>query len=691
MHVATRQVGNVPADATTFVDRRAELADIRRLLSQARLVTLIGPGGVGKSRLALRVGARRGRFADGVWLVDLAPLQDPALIAHTVLDALAIQDVTGEDPVAVLSQFLRHRRLLLVWDNCEHLTQACAELATALLRAAASLRILVTSRQELHAPGEHVYHLLPLPADVEYRGGRHAAAELFAQRAAAVQPGFKITDKNRLHVMDICRRLDGIPLAIELAAARLPGMSVRQLADLLDDRFGLLIGWSTPLPQHRTLRATVDWSYELCEPMERVLWARATVFAGGFDLTAAEEICAGAGIDRSDVLHLLDRLIGKSILGFEQRSDRMRFGILDTLRRYGRDRLRATGEETRLQQAHAEHFLRLAEQAEQDWFGPEQRYWFDWLKDEHDNLRAAFHFLAARDAEAALRMAAALWFHWVFSGRLAEGRLWLQQALALPAAPTAPRARALWTDAMLAGMEGRLDIAADRATQARDLAEEVGEPLIAAQALARMGVVAMYRRDPAAETMTRQALARIAALGRSDDAYAVVTRHALAGAKLEIGDLPGAARLGAECIDICQVHGDQRLLLVTLMVLALVEWSRGRLPVAAAHAGRALSLQCVYATPVFMARIVEIRAWIAQSADQSEGAAVLLGAADRLWHGSGIGGSLRVPYFSVPHQRCVAGSRGALGDAAFEAAFQRGRTLTSEKIITFVLGTQLRG
>jgi non-specific serine/threonine protein kinase len=510
--------------------------------------------------------------------------------------------------------------------------------------------------------------------------------ELFAQRAAAVVPAFAVTEDNHPHVVDICRRLDGIPLAIELAAVRLRGLSVQQLAARLDDRFRLLAtGQRGRLPHHRT---AVDWSFELCDRAERTLWARASVFAGGFDLEAAEEVCAGAGIDRADVVDLVDGLVGKSILICEERAGRARYRMLDTLRQYGRDRLREAGEEIRLGRAHADRHLRLAGQAERDWFGPDQLDWLRWLRDEHDNLRAALDFfLTARDSPAALRMAGALWFHWGFSGRVAEGRVWLERALALPAESTPARARALWAAAVLASAEGRLDMATELAAQAGELADRLDDGLTAARAVARAGTVAMYRADTKrVEALTAQALAGFDAIGRSDSADAVIARLTLAFARMNTGDLAGAAELCRQCMEICRAHGDQTLTAVTLNTLAVLEWSGADLPEAAGHARDALLLRGTRAIPLNLAHAVEILAWIAATAGECERAAVLLGAADLLWRTFDIGKLLHATSHLAPHRHCEAAVRRSLGDAAFDRAHQRGNAFTLDDIVAFAVG-----
>src|SRR5215831_2521767 len=325
MALVARVTGNLPAELTSFVGRRGELAEVRRLLASSRLVTLTGVGGVGKTRLALRAAAElRRAFRDGVWLVRLDQLREEALVAEAVAGALGLQDRAGYAPAAALAEYLAGRQLLLVLDNCEHLVDAVAELADLLLRTAAGLRVLATSREALTIDGESVLAVPPLP--VPPPGRRLTAAELtrfpavglFAERAAQVVPGFAVTEANAAAVAGICARLDGLPLAIELAAARLPVLSAEQIDERLGDRLGLLTAGGRARPaRQQTLRASIEWSWELCTRAERLLWARCSVFAGGFELDAAEGICAGRLLAAGDVLELLAALAGKSILAVE--------------------------------------------------------------------------------------------------------------------------------------------------------------------------------------------------------------------------------------------------------------------------------------------------------------------------------------------------------------------------------------
>jgi len=346
-----RRPGDLPAEVSGFVGRRDELARLARQLRSARLVTVTGPGGVGKTRVALRTASRlSGEFEGGVCLAELAGLRDPELLPHTVATCLGLPERDARTQLGAVLDYLRDRQLLLILDTCEHLVDACASLAGAVARETAGVTVLATSRQPLDIPGEHTCLIPPLP--VPEARSRDAAGgdsvELFAQRAAAVVPGFAITEANREDVARLCRRLDGIPLAIELATVRLRAVPLEQLASRLEDRFRLLTGSRrAALPHHQTLRTATEWSYDLCSPAEQLLWARLSVFAGSFDIAAAEQVCGGGALARADILETLIGLVDKSVV-LRTGDNGARYRLLDTIREFGAERLAGTGEEDRL-------------------------------------------------------------------------------------------------------------------------------------------------------------------------------------------------------------------------------------------------------------------------------------------------------------------------------------------------------
>jgi predicted ATPase/class 3 adenylate cyclase len=515
---------NLPVQLTSFIGREREMEEIKRILGGTRLLTLTGAGGAGKTRLALQVAADTLElYPDGAWVVELAGLTDRALVTQAVASALGVPESHGGAVVETLSAYLAPKCLLLVLDNCEHLIDACASLAETLLRRCRSLRILCTSREGLAIPGETVW-LVPSLAtpDAASLGtpeacraaalSRIESARLFTERAAAAQPSFALSDQNAAAVAQICHRLDGIPLAIELAAARVKALSVEQIAARLDDRFRFLTGGSrTALPRQQTLQALIDWSYSLLTEPERTLFRRLSVFAGGWTLAAAEAVCAGDGLEGADVLELLSQLVNKSLVAVEEQRGENRYRFLETIRQYARGRLFESEETAGVADRHLALFLALAQEAERCLGGPEQREWLDRLQAEHDNLRAAMEWSRADPArqESGFRLAAALARFWYIRGMLSEGRRRLSEGLAAGgAAPAALRARALAGAALLAHAQGDYVQAPALARESLALARGAGDSGAMMAALDVGGIVAEYQEDyPRAESICEEALA----------------------------------------------------------------------------------------------------------------------------------------------------------------------------------------
>lgn len=667
----SRRAVGFPAETTSFVDRRHEAAEAKRLLSVSRLLTLTGPGGVGKTRLAARVAAQLSRaFPDGVWLVPLAALQDEGLVPHTVAAALGIRDERGGRPMEALIEYLRDRRLLLVLDNCEHLPQACAVLAAAVLAAARGVRILATSRHRLGLTEEHLLDVPPLPSpDPEelagpgVPGGRYPALDLFADRAAAVVPGFTITAENQQAVARLCRRLDGLPLAIELAAVRMRALGVDQLLERLDDRYRLLTGGSPAVPpRHQTLRSTVDWSHGLCTPQEQLVWARLSVLVGGFDLDAAEAVCADERLGRCGVFEAVAGLVDKSVLIREAGTDGrpVRYRLLGSLRDYGLEKLSGLGEAAMARRRHCDYFLRLAGGYEKRWFGPGQSEAVARLRAEQDNLRGALDFCLSTEGEAqsALHLAGTLWFYWSVKGAWGEGRYWLDQAIRAGAQPTGARAKALWLGGLLALINGRstallaLEEAAGRERQPGDDLPVAVAPLDLAPARSRDG----------GEMMT----------------FAILTRVELACTLVFHGRPERAVPLCAQARAVCEAHGEQWALSYVLRILALAQWALGDPESAAGHARAALRLKHLIRDTHGLGRVLDILALIAVELGAVERSAVLLGAVARLRRETGRSAD-------ESGSRAERQTRQALGECVFRRAFRYGAGLSQAEAVAYAL------
>lgn len=431
---------NLPVQLTSFVGREREMAEVERLLVTTHLLTLTGAGGCGKTRLSLQVAADvLDEYEDGVWLVELAPLSDPSLLPQAVAAVLGVKEEPGKPLLQSLGEYLKPKQSLLLLDNCEHLLAACAGLADAILRGCPKVRMLASSRECLGITGEQTYRVpsLSLPNEKSLppleQLSQFEAVKLFAERAVLGQPTFTVTQENAPAVVQVCRRLDGVPLAIELAAARVKALPVEQIAARLDDRFRLLTGGSrTALPRQQTLRAAIEWSYNLLLEPERILLRRLSVFVGGWTLEAAEAACGADPIGGGEVLDLLTSLVEKSLVLYEEQGGgEARYQLLETVRQYARDRLLESGEADTLRARHRDFFLSLAEAAEPKMRGPEQDAWLARLEAEHDNLRAALEWCRSGVAgtEAGLRLAAALFRFWHVRSLYTEGRGWLQGAL----------------------------------------------------------------------------------------------------------------------------------------------------------------------------------------------------------------------------------------------------------------------
>jgi predicted ATPase/class 3 adenylate cyclase len=427
---------NLPAQLTSFIGREKELDEIKKLVAMNRIVTLTGSGGAGKTRLSLQVGAEcLNQFSDGVWLAELAPVTDPTLVPQTLLSIFNLREDSHRSPLEVLIDYLRAKTLLLVLDNCEHLIEACAQISEDLLHACPKLKILASSREALGIAGEVPYRVpslntpnpehLPSLDELE----KVDSMRLFIERAATAKPGFALTNDNAAFLAQICYRLDGIPLALELAAARVKVLSPEQIAARLDDRFRLLTGGSrTALPRQQTLRAMIDWSYSLLSEQEKTLFRRLAVFVGGWTLQAAESVCGGEG-GEFDILDLLTRLMDKSLVFTEESAGEIRYHRLETIRQYSREKLFETDEVEAVRDRHLDYFVQFAEIADENLKGREQVIWHNRMWEEQDNLRAALEWGFSKNPYSALRIVGAANLFWTATGYSAEGFRWTQKAL----------------------------------------------------------------------------------------------------------------------------------------------------------------------------------------------------------------------------------------------------------------------
>jgi predicted ATPase/DNA-binding SARP family transcriptional activator len=602
---------NLPHPVTSFVGRVTEMAELQRLLDTTRLLTVTGAGGCGKSRLALEAAHDLlPETADGVWLVELASLAGPALVPQRVATVMGVREQPGEALTRTLIHALQSQRLLLLLDNCEHLLDACASLVEALLRDCPGVQIVATSRESLNIPGERLYRIPPLtfpeadrPPAARHELGQFEAVHLFVERASAVSPGFDLSDQNAASVARICRQLDGIPLAIELAAARVKALSVEALAERLDDRFSMLTGGSrTALSRHRTLRACIDWSYAPLSEPERALLRRLSVFAGGWSLEAAEAVGADdetAGtatavpaVHSHDVLDLLTKLVDKSLVVYENGGGDVRYRLLETIRQFAQECLAESDEEEAIRRRHAEYYLGLAMEAEPRLWTPDSGAWLDRLEREQDNVRAVLGWVVARAAfptgdeavEIGLRLGRALHLYWE-TRSVREGREWLERLLtssagtARGAVPkrTDVRARAVFTVGTLAWMQGDMNAAKRSHQECLSIGRELEDRWLIAIALQGLGVVACCEGEyQEARTLFEESLSLRRELG--DRRRIAIACNNLGFVTRELGDYDRAQALLEESLALSREFGNDLQAAKPLIVLGTVQMMRGDYP-----------------------------------------------------------------------------------------------------------------
>ena len=565
--VPAGHVHNLPASVSSFVGREQAQAAVHSLLASHRLVTLVGSGGVGKTRLALAVAEGiLGEYPAGVWLAELAALADPGLVPGTVAQALGLHEVPGSSVLEMLCSHCSGKRMLLLLDNCEHLLPACTALVGTLLRAAPELRILATSREALGVAGERRYRVPPLSVpDSEHPpspelAGSYEAVRLFVARAQERRDSFTLTAVNARAVAEICARLDGLPLAIELAAARVAAMSVAMIAAHLDDRFRLLTTGSRDLPtRQRTLRAMLDWSWDLLDGRERTLLSRFSVFAGGWTLEAAASVCGGEEMDHWAVVDGIDGLINRSLIHMDESPDGMvRYRLLESVRQHAAEQLAAEANDGAVRDRHLAYFLALAEEAVPYLAGSQQATWLDRLEQEHDNVRAALAWSHMRGArEAGLRLGSALWRFWISRGYLSEGRRQLDALLGeADAVPTAARATALMGAGVLAYKQGDHARATALLQESVALNRRLGAPEGIAAALSNLGVVVWEQGEYArGADLFEESLALRRELG--DKRGIAITLNNLGSVAYEQGEYVRANALFEECLGLLRELGDR--------------------------------------------------------------------------------------------------------------------------------------
>jgi predicted ATPase/DNA-binding CsgD family transcriptional regulator len=689
------RVSNLPAELTSFVGRRQELREAKRLLTTTRLLTLTGSGGAGKTRLALRAAAEMSRgFIDGVWLAPLASIHDPMLVTQAVLNALGLQDRSAGWSLSTLAEHLAGQRLLLVLDNCEHLLDGCAVLASTLITSCPELHVLATSRQALCVAGE-VRMVVP-PMSVPDDGDEISMEEvlssdavgLLSERAAAAVPGFAVGTSNAGAVLGLCRRLDGIPLALELAAVRLGSLSLDQLNHGLANELSILgSGNRGADARQQTLEATIGWSYGLLDEQERLLWARLSVFAGGFEEDAVIEVCSDPRLPAGRIAGLLGALVDKSILQCQLiGGGPPRYWLLETLRQYGRQRLRELGEQTVTQKRHLEWIRALGKMVGA--WDSRQAEMFRRMYLERDNLWAALGFCLRQPGEVAAgaELAQDLLAYWSARGPVSDVRRVLASLIEVTPEDSLPRARLLWMAASMATSQNDYEASCALALESLRIGTLLKDAEVVGWSLIYVTIARWFAGDLAEAARLNQSalsLARVMQLPQLE----LAALNLLAYVSLASGELDRVAEVGGQGLEKSEARGELWLRALLLNVMSQASWQRGERRRAEALAREGASCNHALDDRAGLAILLETLAWMAAEQAAHERAAMLLGFAQRAREVSAL--TLAEP-FRPQHGQSVAFAVQGIGRKSFDAAFKRGRAMTIDEGVAFAVDDEQR-
>ncbi|MBS9375200.1 LuxR C-terminal-related transcriptional regulator [Rhodococcus sp. B50] len=678
----------LPQQPTSFVGRHAELRELRRLLGDHRLVSIVGPGGIGKTRLSVQAAAEfRRAFPDGVRFVEYASLRSENLLSQTICDRLGLEtrDDPGSSADDVLIEHLRNRRILLVLDNCEHLVEGTATLVSRLVQETANLRILVTSREYLAVPGEYIFHLAPLPTDGDITSG---AIELFARRADSALSGFELDDSNIPAVRRICERLDGLPLAIELACTRLNVLSVEELADLLDRRLSMLtVSARGRSPRHRSLQATIDWSYELCSDTERALWCRASVLADSFDLGTALAVCSGDSLSDDEILDSIASLVAKSVIVRVTSDGGVRFRLLESMREYGWGKL-TSSERHDANARLLEYCAQLIEESTARWYGPEQPAKATAVSVNRGNIRAALHSAMSDTTDHALghRAAETLGssrFLWACGVSVREHRMWLTQALDLPGISKEAKGRILTVLALVQTLQGDRDAADFTLRRAREITGNQHDPVTGAFAVHIAGLRDFFAgRADSALTSLDEAERSYQQHGCSPDFVSMLQIHR--GMLLcSTSDTGAAADQFRKVFARTESVGESWFHSYATYGLGHVALLEGDCDTAEGLARQALQIQRKFGDTIGKTVMADLLGWAFAEQGDGDRAAVVLGAASSMW--GSIGRQLYgAEHWGTLREKAVNHSRTHIGPSHFDAAWARGQAMSTRELLDFI-------
>lgn len=669
---------------SAFVGRHRELETLQSLLDASSLVTLTGVGGAGKTRLAMRA-ANRYAEREGIdcWFVPLESVQDPHGVPFAVVRALPLADQSGRDPLEVVVSALRDTPAILVLDNCEQIIDAAAAFTDELLLALPQLTVVATSRRPLELDGELVYAVPPLSTDAAPEGPSEAVSLLVA-RARAADAAFVLAPGDAEAAVELCRSLDGLPLAIELAATRLRTLSISELASGLSSRFTLLRGGSrSAVERQRTLRAVVDWSYELCSPEQRELWCALATFSGPFDLEAAAAI---GGYTMEDIVGPLDELVAQSVVEADHETGRFR--MLETIRGYGRERAEEEGRSPVLTRRHLDHFAAVAARSRVDWYGPGQTAVLARLRADRVELQSALTAAAAMDTDTALALFSDLCYHWAVGGFIPEGRGWATRVLALPGGSTAHRVPALINAAWLCLLQGDLDEAAGRLDEADGLAPVAALPAERAATIRVeihrwRGTHAMFSGRPRDAVGEFEASIRAAReCGHPEEA--LLAQFQLTTALSHLRE-PDAARAGRDALAYAESMGESWMRSHALWSLGFAAFVEGDLDAAERFAREAIVADRGFDDPVGECLMLEVLSWVDAERGLADRAAILLGAVDARWRLIGSAITVHGPQLAAHHDRCVDALRRRLGPQRYAKLVAAGAHLDPDEAVAFAL------
>ncbi|WP_345483294.1 ATP-binding protein, partial [Nonomuraea ferruginea] len=685
-----QQPGNLPPEHTDFVGRTRLLANLEKRLGESRLVTVTGIGGVGKSRTVLRLASIvRSQYRDGVWWVDLGQLKEAGMIKHAIATALGLAEQASQFEPKILSEWLRARDMLLIIDTCEHLVQGCAEVVHELLKASPNLRVLATSRQRLHLPYEHVVPVPPLgvPGDDATESLlRNESMRLIMARTSVSVPDL-VLDQGKVvkALAQLCRRLDGIPLAIELATVQLRGLSIKQM---LADRFDLLDSTGNgKLPRHRTLRALISWSHELCDPAEQLLWARLSVFARDFDLDAVRIVCSDEGLPADTIAGLLSRLVEKSIVLFKNDQGSGRYELINILAAYGVERLDKLGQAEQIRQRHLEYYLNLTQRSEDAWSGSRQIYWHVRLRQEYENVQEALEYALKSSGKGALalRLLSSLWFMWVCCGFAHDGQRYLERALEANLMPSKERCKALWVLSYVLSAQGDSMGAQAMAEACLDEAAKVGDSRAAMLASKMQGTAALLQGD-----LNKAGALLGMALEFNTDSMelnpgllpAVIESALLLTAQ---GATSDAEALLQDCLQMCKERGEQWVSSHAYWALAGSMLTTGRIDEALLNVRESLRIKRRFHDTLGTLLALETAMRIFVKLGQLPLAARLLGTLQHNWHMAGEP-QMGAPWMTEHHKECLRDCRRQLDDPAYKSAFEEGARLDLDEASALALG-----